>query len=363
MSRNPIKLLLTNDSLPLGGTERLLLQYLEHLDRSKVEVHLVTLTDQGVLMPEARKRADHYLCLHRRFGLDLTAILKLRSYMIAHEIAVVHTSQWLDSLYVLLASKGLKVLKIASIHGYDYTWRHYVNLRVLKKYDCIVPVSRAVKLDLYKMGIPWGKMQVINNTYDAAAFSSISKHAERPPKGQFRLVMVGNFQWWKDQKTLIAALHLVKARGHEVVLDLVGKGNEDLFQECLSLVKELDLQSSVNFLGQQQVDGEFLSRYDLFVFSSLCDTFGIALLEAMASGLPVLVSDIPPAMELIKHGECGFHFETGNPLSCAEAISTLMKKSELQLSMAQKAYQRSKDYHPDKIINKMEQLYQHIISQ
>jgi glycosyltransferase involved in cell wall biosynthesis len=365
MSQNPLKLLFTNDSLPLGGAERVLLQYLGHLDRKSFEVHLVTLTDQGVLMPKARTRADHYFCLNRRFGLDLTAILKLRKYMIEHEIALVHTSQWLDSLYVWLAGKGLKVKKIASIHGYhgyNYNWRHHVNLYVLKKYDCIIPVSQAVKLDLYKMGIPWGKMQVISNTYDATAFSIISQHAGRRPRGPFRLVMVGNFRWEKDQRTLVEAVYLMKAQGHNLVLDLVGKGNEDLFQDCLSLVKKLDLQSSVNFLGQQQVNGEFLSRYDMFVFSSLSETFGIALLEAMACGLPVLVSDIPPSMELIRHGKCGLYFETGNPSSCAEAINMIINNPQLQQVMGRRAKERAKDYHPEKIIRAMECLYREIIS-
>ena len=114
MNKERIRLLITDDSLPMGGKETLLLQQLKHLDRDTFEVHLVTQTDKGELLPQAREMADHYFCLHRRCGLDLSAIHRLKRYMVDHSIDIVHTNGWIDSLYVWLAAGRLKVKKIAT---------------------------------------------------------------------------------------------------------------------------------------------------------------------------------------------------------------------------------------------------------
>jgi glycosyltransferase involved in cell wall biosynthesis len=355
MSRNPIKLLLTNDSLPLGGTERLLLQYLEHLDRTKFEVHLMTLTDKGILLPEARKKADHYFCPNRRFGLDLKAIMKLRHYMIEHKIELVHTNQWLDSLYVLMAGKGLPVTKIATIHGYNYTWRHHVNLKVLNYFDRIICVSKSEKLDYFKMGIPWEKISVIHNSFDTNLFHKSSELSRDNEK--FLIVMVGSFTWEKDQETLIKAANILKTQGSEFELHLVGKRDYQIFGNCQEFVSQQGLNDIVKFLGQVRVDGDFLSQYDLFVFSSRSETFGIALLEAMACGIPVLVSDIPSSMELIQHGRYGQYFETGNPDSCAAKLSKFISNRDYCIALGRKAYLRARDFRVENTIRNLEGMY------
>ena len=163
LKQKRIKLMITNDSLSLGGAETVILQHLDCLDRNVFEVHFITFKELGELLSEGRKKADYYACLNRRFGLDIASVIKLRRYIICNNIRIIHTNQWLDSLYVLLATQGLPVIKINSIHGYNYTWRHYVNLGVIKHFDLIISVSKSLKLDLCKMGIPYKKICVIYN--------------------------------------------------------------------------------------------------------------------------------------------------------------------------------------------------------
>ena len=94
--------------------------------------------------------------------------------------------------------------------------------------------------------------------------------------------MVGRFNWVKDQGTICKALSLLKQRGLPVRLTLVGRGDKKLENECKSICKELEIENLVHFLGLCNDVPEILNKTDIFVFSSLCDTFGIALLEAMA---------------------------------------------------------------------------------
>ena len=354
--------MITNDSLSLGGAETVILQHLDCLDRNFFEVHFITFKELGELLSEGRKKADYYACLNRRFGLDIASVIKLRRYIICNNIRIIHTNQWLDSLYVLLATQGLPVIKINSIHGYNYTWRHYVNLGVIKHFDLIISVSKSLKLDLCKMGIPYKKICVVYNCYDAMRFSGVDNFREYKRNEPFRLVMTGNFHWWKDQITLIKAVHiLISQKGYNIELNLVGKGDDKLFNEAQNVVKKHVIAKHVKFWGSKRVNGDFLSQFDLFVFSSICDTFGVALVEAMASNLPVLVSDIPPSIEIIQYGKCGLCFETGNPRSCAEKIEKYIKDPTLRKLMAQRGYVRSQRFRASDITKELEKVYSNLI--
>ena len=156
---------------------------------------------------------------------------------------------------------------------------------------------------------------------------------------------------------MIEAVHILKNQGYNIELHLVGGRTSNIYEECRVLVNEFGLDSIVNFWENKRVDKEFLTTFDLFVFSSIADTFGIALLEAMACGLPVLVSDIPSSMELINHGDYGLYFATGNHFSCAEAIAKIMKDTDLSNSLRRKAYFRSQEFRPEKLTRDLEKVY------
>ena len=361
MSQYRFKLLIIKDSIPLGGAETLLLQHLEYLDRNKYDVHLVTQTDKGVLLDFAREKADCYRCLKRKVGLDIKSIIRLRKYLKENNIDIVHTNDWISSLYILLSSKGLKLKKVATVHAYDYSWRNIVNLRVLKYFDLIICVSKSQKYYLHNMGLPWEKLAVVYNCYDDKKFYKTSRFALSKKQIPFLIVMIGVFRWQKDQRTLINAVHILKNRGFDIELHLVGNGKDSLYLEHQKLVVKNNLKNVVKFHGQRTIDYKFLSQFDLFVFSSKSETFGNALVEAMACGLPVLVSDIPPLMEIIEYGKFGIYFETGNAESCAREIVEVMDNRSLLQTLSEKAYERAEEFRPKKTVNILEQLYQNLL--
>ena len=348
--------------MPLGGAETIIIQQLSHLDRRYFEVHFIAFKNRGMLLKEAQEKADNYACLKRKTGLDLIAILKLRRYIISHNIDIVHTNEWLDSLYVVLATIGIPIIKLATIHGYDCTWRNYVNLFVLKHFEQVISVSRSLKLDLYKIGIKLEKILVINNSYDPECFHYSKPKKDRSRGGPVRILMVGNFQWCKDHKTLVEAVFLLTKQGYNVELNLVGRGENYLLQANKKRVNKLNLEKVIKFWGSRRTDWVFLSQFDIYAFSSLCDTFGIALLEAMACGMPVIVSDIPPFMELIKHGECGLYFKTGDPSSCAKAIKKLIRDPELMQIMGERAAKRAQFFSPQRAIRDLESAYTKLLN-
>jgi glycosyltransferase involved in cell wall biosynthesis len=345
-----IKLLLLDDSLPVGGKEILLLTYLSMIDRTKIDVHFICQANQGTLLPEAIELADHYLCLERKKPFDLKSIIRLRRYLKSNSIDIVHTHHWLASLYLFFASHGLRLKKITTLHGYDRDWRNYlIERQVLKSFDRICCVSNAQALHYYIAGMPWTKIKVLYNCYNAEQFQHKSVYGNSRDSAFFEMVMVANHRWIKDTETAIKATLLLNNIGEKIRLHLVGDFGEltSKYAGCESIV----------FHGQRKIDGKFLSQFDLFVFSSFADTFGIALVEAMHCGLPVLVSDIPASMEVISHGDYGFHFQTGNPQACADMILKIKSQPALRDVYAERAYKRSLEFSPEISLAALEAFY------
>jgi len=113
-----------------------------------------------------------------------------------------------------------------------------------------------------------------------------------------RLGMVARFEPHKDQPTLLRAVSQLRAAGVTVNVDLVGDGSRRA--EFEALVKDLDLQDQVRFLGVRRDIPELLRQWDAFVFSVTPDEgLGIALIEALAAGLPVIASDVGACREVL----------------------------------------------------------------
>ena len=356
-------ILFTEDSLPRGGAEMVLLQRLDHLDRSLFDVHLLTLRPAGSLLLAGQERADHFACLHRRMGLDVRAIVRLRRYIRRHRVDLVQTNQWLDSLYVLLATRGMPVKRVATVHGYDKTWRNVVNQRVLRGFDRIICVSKAEALDLFKMGFPWSKLAVVHNSCDPSFLSRPWLGRDAGSTASFRMVSVAHFRWARDPETLIDAVALLRHQGFNVTLHLVGDGDMQLRAACEELVAARGLGSVITFERERVIDPEWLAGFDLFVFSSLADTFGLAILEAMSCGLPVLVSDIPPFMDLIEHGRAGAYFAAADAASCTAAIQALIENVELRHSLGSRGALRAQDFSVERTNAELEAVYRQLFAQ
>lgn len=353
-----IKLIIIADILRIGGKELLIQQQIKHLDKQQFEIHLVTFKEgDGEVHLACTNLSDYYFCLNRKAKFDLRAIIRLRNYIAKHKIQLIHSHNWLTSLYVWFASLRMETTKIATFHGYDRSYRNMIHLAILKKFQAVICVSKTLRLDLYRMGLPWNNLLVIPNCYDPGKFYISTTEQPTRPKNVFRMIMVSSFRWQKDHITLIKTAALLKERGYRCEFNFIGGGQKESINNCRDLVSKLHLEKTVFFLDEKMIDAGFLSTFDLFTFSSFSETFGIAALEAMASGLPVLVSDIPATMELIKHGKYGFYFETGNEKKCAEIIEMIIRSTSLVEEIAEKARNRANDFHPKKIFKELEHIY------
>jgi glycosyltransferase involved in cell wall biosynthesis len=151
-------------------------------------------------------------------------------------------------------------------------------------------------------------------------------------------VSVANLSTVKDPLTVVEAAALVRRSLDEARFILVGEG--PLRSRLEERVKQLRLEPNVRLTGVQPDVRHFLAAADIGLLASLSEGSSNALLEYMAMGLPVAVSDIPANRELV----AGVFFEPGNPAALAEKILDLWGNAALRARMSQGNLRRGKEF-------------------
>jgi glycosyltransferase involved in cell wall biosynthesis len=146
--------------------------------------------------------------------------------------------------------------------------------------------------------------------------------------------IVGRLQPWKGQDRLLAAQALLRDRGHEIHLVIVGGdayGLSTEYAESLApLVEHLGLSGAVTLTGQVPDAGPYIEQLDVLVNASDPEPFGIVLLEGMARGVAVVAVDSGGPAEFIENGRTGVLARSGEPAALAAALEPLLSSRELR---------------------------------
>mgnify|MGYP001472638361 CR=1 FL=1 len=177
------------------------------------------------------------------------------------------------------------------------------------------------------------------NVEAIAARAAASRHQRAA--SALVVLMVARLDVIKDQPTLLRAFAQARQPGWQ--LQLVGDGPRR--GELEQLIDELDLTEVVHVLGRRGDVPELLGSADLFAFSTTAaEGFGIALVEAMAAGLPVIASDVPACREVLAEGAAGLLVPAGNVQAWTSALQELMAQPKTRQQLARAAAERAKTY-------------------
>ena len=208
-------------------------------------------------------------------------------------------------------------------------------LRWFQRFDVVaLPCSEAVarSFDPLPSGLRLGP--TVPNGCDCRATAGRAAAARRESFPNARvLLMVARLDAIKDQQTLLRAFARAKLPGWE--LQLVGDGPRR--SELEALITDLGLDAVVCCLGRRNDVPELLGQAELFAFSTTAaEGFGIALVEAMAAGLPVMASDVPACRELLADGTAGVLVPPADVDAWTQKLETLMadEGARQQLSLA-----------------------------
>jgi glycosyltransferase involved in cell wall biosynthesis len=227
---------------------------------------------------------------------------------------------------------------------------------VLSKIPNIITVSPQVKDTLSSMTD--SNVYIISNGVDFEDVQNVEplKSIEHPT-----IFFVGVLENVKGIDILLKAIPIIKEKIPNIHLFIAGSGQQE--KELKELVKELKIEENVKFLGF--ISGAEKYAYyksaDIYVQPSRYETFGIAVLEAMACGKPVVASEVGGIPFLVKEEETGLLFECGIAKDLAEKIIILLKDKKLREEMGEAGRKRAEEFTWDNIADKTVKVYKEML--
>jgi len=220
-----------------------------------------------------------------------------------------------------------------------------------------VAVSSPVAQELVaELGLPPSRIRTIVNcclTEEIGERADISRRRRATTEPQ--LLMVARMDDAKDHDTVLRALAILKEQGRTLTLRLAGDGPRK--DELIKLSRQLSIGEQVLFHGDRHDIPELLGASDLFIFATKTEGFGLALIEAMSAGIPIISSDLPVCRQILQDGACGLLVPVGNATALAEKIVYLLDHPEQAQPMAASARQRAHaQYNPKSTVEQYARL-------
>jgi glycosyltransferase involved in cell wall biosynthesis len=160
-----------------------------------------------------------------------------------------------------------------------------------------------------------------------------------------RCLYISNTAMYKNQWVVVRAIRILRNRGYNVSLTLIGGGTGKaqrlLAQEIVRCDPNGDLVDLLDFVSHDNLPF-YLSNSDIFIFASSCETFGITLLEAMTVGLPIACSNRSSLPETLQDG--GVYFDPTIDVSIADAVESILKNDLVRKRISIRAKQLSEQY-------------------
>lgn len=361
------------DSNGFGGGER----YLSDLVRYASDdfIHVVMLPGKGHLKTELDGlRVDSAVIdLSRRFSV--TGLKNLNYLMRYYKPSIVHSHGYRANIHSRLSAKTIGIPHICTVHVslFDYIdtpfflrWMYRFAERFTAIFsEKIICISKAMYRDTIKLGVNKKKIIYIPNGVDLNRF-----YPREPNKNLLKEIIgdregpvigtIGRAVTEKGQLYLIQALVPLKKGFPDLTCLIFGDG--PLLPDLKRAASISGISDMCIFPGVREDIEEVYPLLDLFVLPSLREPFGLVLIEAMASGKPVIATDSGGPMDFIKSGDNGLLVQPKDPAAIAEAIKLILSNPEKRKQIALTGYWDVKEkYDIRNTVHKIEDVYRSVV--
>ena len=324
-----------------GGAENHLFDLVKHQRRSGMTVTIAYLCGKGYwkVPLEALGAEVHPLWL--QFYGELKPLVRLRRLIRGTEFDLVHAHLPPAELYVRLALLGIsrKALPfVITKHNQERFWagpgKRILGRWVARRADRLITISEAVKAYMSGsgLGVDRRHLETIYYGIDAARFAESPRAAATSLRRRWGIAdnelaigFVGRLVPQKDIGTLIRGFALFAARFAHAKLVIVGSGPLD--EELRRIAEELRISGRIVWAGFRDDIATVISAFDIFALTSIYEGLGLVLLEAMASGLPIVATRVGAIPEVVADGETGVLVAPGRPNELATAFHNLSDSS------------------------------------
>jgi sugar transferase (PEP-CTERM/EpsH1 system associated) len=342
----PINVLHVVLSLKFGGLERMVTDLVMQIDKSKFHCAVCCLDEYGDFAEELRARGIEVFLAGRKPGLDLQFPWKLSKIIKNFNAHIVHTHNAAPMLYGTFAAKlgGIRVI-VNTKHDREKKETSWIAWSIAAFFnDAIVAISHdAKKCFLNNISTSADKIHVIYNGINVHKFISAQdntflKNELRLFSSEIVIATVSRLSKEKDVFTLLNAFAELRHSITNLKLLVVGDGKlkADLENHAIAI----GVKADVIFLGFRKDVQDILKIADVFLLTSLTEGISLSILEAMASGKPVVATRVGGNPEVVETGITGVLADAGMPLDISKALLYVLKDKGRASKMGEEGLKR-----------------------
>ncbi len=329
--------------LDVGGMENGLVNLINYIPGDRYRHAVISLTDTTSFRERIRREDVEYYSLHKKPGHDWRLYLRLWRLFRRLRPAIVHTRNLASLEAVVPAALAGVPLRVHGEHGRDVqdidgTKRKYQWLR--RSLAPLVHRFIALSEDLESylvntVGVPPSKVVRIINGVDVGKFRPVAR-----PSKELVIGSVTRMQEVKDPLTLARAFVKLVSDGRAGTVRLAMIGDGPLLPQVADLLRAAGLEERVWLPGRRDDVAELLQGFDVFSLSSRVEGISNTILEAMATGLPVVATRVGGNAELVEEGVTGALVPPGSPDALADALASYIDDPETRREQGRAARAR-----------------------
>jgi glycosyltransferase involved in cell wall biosynthesis len=353
-----------------GGAEHLLVNTLSHVDRGRFDVEVAyVLPWKDALVDELERRGAPVHLLGSGNPVDLRWAHRLRRLVHDRAFDLVHThSPAVASIARLVVPRSVPL-----VHTEHNVWARYrpvtrwANAATYPRNAAVLAVSEAVAQSIR---VPrWSRRRPsIDVVYHGADLASARRGPDARAAARSALGLapddlvigtVGNLTAKKDHATLFDAVATLVPEHPRLRLVLVGTG--PLEEDLRARSRALGLDRHVELTGMRDDVLALLPGFDVFTLSSRYEGLPISLLEAMAAGLPCVVTSVGGVPEVVTDLEEGFLVPPGDPSALAAALGKLLTDPSVRSEMGARAAERAQQFDIGRAVAQTQRVYERVL--
>lgn len=367
------RIMLFTDSFFHGGTERQFVQVLRLINRGKYEVLAGCLKRRGQFLSEAEALGIpiyEFPITSLRQWSTVRWLDKLTKFLEDEKIDLVHAFEFYTDIFAVtaafLANVPVVIASRRELAGDRSRFEQWGIRLACQMASAVVANSQAAGSRLTGLFTDNSrKVRLVPNAIDLSAFRA--EHAAESVRrllgfapGTPLVGVLAMLRVEKDLPTFLRAAALLRSSDPETRFVIIGEGTER--KRIESLIRELEISASVLLLGDRCDVPDLLAALDVFVLSSVTESFPNAILEAMVMGRPVVATRVGGIPELVEDGKTGFLVLPGDASAMAQRIQQLLLDPALRRSMGDAGRLRAqRDFSPQRVKEALESLYDELL--